>query len=279
MSLWYRLTIGLGRLAMRVLGISTRWAGEHHLPVSGPVLLACVHVSYPDFLFVGKAALARNRAVRFMCRHDVWHVPLVRRAMDSMRHVPVDRRAPAAAYLRARRLLAEGEAVCVFPEAGISHSFTVRALMRGVAALARETGVPVVPVVVWGSQRIFTVGRDGRRPRPDLRRGRTVDVRFGPPTTVAAGRRPGRGDRGARAHADRDAGVGAAAAGAPAPRRRARAVVPRTPRRARAGPARRARPGRRAALRGAAHLGTLARPITVRAWGPCRSVSVSVRTP
>jgi len=184
MSLWYRLTIWLGRLAMRVLGISTRWAGEHHLPVSGPVLLACVHVSYPDFLFVGKAALARNRAVRFMCRHDVWHVPLVRRAMDSMRHVPVDRRAPAAAYLRARRLLAEGEAVCVFPEAGISHSFTVRALMRGVVALARETGVPVVPVVVWGSQRIFTVGRDGRRPRPDLRRGRTVDVRFGPPTTV-----------------------------------------------------------------------------------------------
>jgi len=68
MSLWYRLTIGLGRLAMRVLGISTRWAGEHHLPVSGPVLLASVHVSYPDFLFVGKAALALDDVPRSAVR-------------------------------------------------------------------------------------------------------------------------------------------------------------------------------------------------------------------
>lgn len=180
MSLWYRLTIWLGRLAMRVLGISTRWAGEHHLPVSGPVLLACVHVSYPDFLFVGKAALARNRAVRFMCRHDVWHVPLVRRAMDSMRHVPVDRRAPAAAYLRARRLLAEGEAVCVFPEGGISAAYVVRAMMPGAVALARETGAPLVPVTIWGSQRLWPQKRtlDAPFPRPDLTRGRLVDVRF-----------------------------------------------------------------------------------------------------
>jgi 1-acyl-sn-glycerol-3-phosphate acyltransferase len=184
MDHWYRLAVLAGRVLLRLLGIRTRWSGEEHLPRSGPVLLASNHVSYPDFVFVEQAALPRGRFVRFMCRHDVWHLPLVRRAMDAMRHVPVDRQAPAAAYLRARRLLAEGEAVCVFPEAGISHSFTVRALMPGVAALARETGVPVVPVVVWGSQRIFTVGRDGQRARPDLRRGRRVDVRFGPPILV-----------------------------------------------------------------------------------------------
>ena len=62
--------------------------------------------------------------------------------MDRMQHVPVDREAPAAAYLAARRLLREGEAVGVFPEAGISWSYTVRSLMRGVASLARETGRP-----------------------------------------------------------------------------------------------------------------------------------------
>jgi 1-acyl-sn-glycerol-3-phosphate acyltransferase len=184
MDLWYRLAVVAGRVLLRLLGIRTRWSGEEHLPRTGPVLLASNHVSYPDFVFLEQAALPRGRFVRFMCRHDVWHLPVVRGAMDAMRHVPVDRQAPAAAYLRARRLLAEGEAVCVFPEAGISHSFTVRALMPGVAALARESGVPVVPVAVWGSQRIFTVGRDGRRPRPDLRRGRRVDVRFGPPLRV-----------------------------------------------------------------------------------------------
>lgn len=184
---WYRLTIGLGRAFLRLLGLRVRWQGEEHLPATGPVVLACVHVSFLDFLLVGKAALVRGRFVRFLCRHDVWKAPLVGRVMDGMRHVPVDRQAPAAAYLRARHLLEQGEAVCVFPEAGISHSFTVRALMRGAAALARETGAPLVPVVVWGGQRVLTVGRGGRRPRPDLRRGRTVDVWFGPATTVPPG--------------------------------------------------------------------------------------------
>ena len=75
-----------------------------------------------------------------------------------MRHVPVDREAPAGAYLMARRLLRDGEAVCAFPEAGISYSYTVRSLMRGVASLARETGVPVVPVALWGAQRVYSVG-------------------------------------------------------------------------------------------------------------------------
>lgn len=186
MERWYRTTIGLGRAAMRGLDLTTRWSGAEHLPDRGPVLLASAHVAYPDFLFVGEAALSRDRYVRFMCRHDIWDVPVVARAMSGMRHIPVDREVPAAAYLRARALLREGEAVCAFPEAGISHSFTVRSMMRGVASLARETGVPVVPVVVWGSQRIYSVGRlpDGRRRGPDLTRGRLVDVTFGAPFTV-----------------------------------------------------------------------------------------------
>jgi 1-acyl-sn-glycerol-3-phosphate acyltransferase len=188
MERWYGLTTALGRVALRGLDVTTRWRGEHHLPVSGPALLASVHVSYPDFLFIGKAGLHRGRHLRFLCRHDIWSVPLVRRGMDAMRHVPVDRQAPAGAYLRVRSLLEDGEAVCAFPEAGISYSYTVRSLMPGVAALSRETGVPIVPVVVWGSQRIASVGRpvDGREPGPDFTRGRTVDVRFGPPMPVAA---------------------------------------------------------------------------------------------
>src|SRR5690349_1423233 len=122
-----------------------------------------------------------------MCRHDVWHVPVVRAVMDRMRHVPVDRAAPAAAYLAARRLLRDGEAVCAFPEAGISYSYTVRSLMRGVASLARETGAPVVPVALWGSQRVWSVGVPddlGREPRPDLTRGRRIDVSFGRPLAI-----------------------------------------------------------------------------------------------
>jgi 1-acyl-sn-glycerol-3-phosphate acyltransferase len=184
----YGATVGLGRLALRALQVTSRWLGEEHLPERGPVLLASNHVAYPDFLFVGQAGLARGRHVRFLARHDVWDPPVVGRAMTAMRHVPVDRRAPAAAYLGARALLREGEAVCAFPEAGVSHSYTVRALMPGVAALARELGLPVVPVAVWGTQRLWPLRREVGEvsPRPALTRGRLVDVRFGPPLPVAA---------------------------------------------------------------------------------------------
>ena len=100
----------------------------------------------------------------------------------------MNRRVPAHAYLRARRLLAEGEAVCGFPEAGISYSFTVRPLMRGLMSLARETGVPVVPVGVWGTQRIFSVGDPA--PPIDWTRRRRVDLAFGAPLYVGPGDDP-----------------------------------------------------------------------------------------
>lgn len=186
----YRAAVAVGRAGLRALDLKVTAVGLEHLPTSGPVLLAANHVSYPDFLFVQAAAGPTGRHVRFMTRHDVWHVRGLTRPMDAMQHIPVDRQAPAGAYVMARRLLRNGEAVCSFPEAGISYSYTVRSLMRGVASLARETSVPVVPVAIWGSQRVYSVGvpdERGKEPRPDLTRGRRVDVSFGEPLTIAPG--------------------------------------------------------------------------------------------
>jgi 1-acyl-sn-glycerol-3-phosphate acyltransferase len=185
----YRAVNVVGRGVLRVLDVRVRVTGAGHLPTSGPVILAANHASYPDFVLLERAAVDRGRHVRFLCRHDAWQVPGVGWFLDRMGHVPVDRAAPAAAYLHSRRLLRDGEAVGIFPEAGISYSYAVRPLMRGVAALARETGAPVVPVALWGGQRIWSVGvtPSGREPRPSLRRGRLVDVRLGPAMAVAGG--------------------------------------------------------------------------------------------
>jgi 1-acyl-sn-glycerol-3-phosphate acyltransferase len=179
----YRFVNALGRVVLRGLDVQVHWTGAEHVPSSGPVILAATHVSYPDFVFVERVAAERGRYVRFLTRHDVW-VPGVGLLLDAMGHVPVDRGAPAAAYLRARRLLERGEPVGIFPEAGISYSYTVRGLMKGAAALARETGAPVVPVAIWGSQRIYTVGIP--EPRPSFARGRRVDLAFGVPMYAAA---------------------------------------------------------------------------------------------
>ena len=178
----YRFVNRIGRGVLRALALDVRWTGVEHVPETGPALLAATHVSFPDFVLVERAAVTRGRFVRFLTRHDVWQVPVVPWFMDRMRHVPVDRLAPAHAYLRARALLREGEAVCGFPEAGISYSFTVRALMPGLAALAAETGVPIVPVAIWGAQRIFSVGDP--TPPIDWTRRRRVDLAFGEPIAV-----------------------------------------------------------------------------------------------
>ena len=186
-DLTYRAAVAVGKVALRGLDLRVRSAGAEHLPTHGPVVLACNHVSFPDFVYVGQALLGTRRPVRFLCRADIWDSP-VGRLMEAMRHVPVDREAPAAAYLRARSLLEDGEVVCVFPEAGISAAYAVRAMMPGAVALARETGAPLVPVTVWGGQRLWAQKRalDAPFPRPELLRGRTVDVRVGAPWDVPA---------------------------------------------------------------------------------------------
>jgi 1-acyl-sn-glycerol-3-phosphate acyltransferase len=187
----YRSVVRSAKVLLRALRLTVRSSGQEHVPTDGPVVLAANHVSFPDFLFVGQALLDR-RLVRFMCRSDIWDAPLpgkpVGRGMEAMRHIPVDRAAPAAAYLRGRALLREGEAVCVFPEGGISTAYVVRAMMPGAVALARETGAPLVPVSIWGSQRIWAQKQapDAPLPKPDLARGRLVDVQFHEPLPVAS---------------------------------------------------------------------------------------------
>ncbi len=171
----YRLVIGLGRLAVRVLGLRVEITGLDHVPREGPAVLAATHVSFLDFLLLGLVGEeAGGRRVRFLARHEIWRVVPVGWAMRRMGHVPVDREAPAHAYLLAREALRRGEVVGIFPEAGVSRSYTVRALMPGAAALARETGAPLVPVALWGGQRLWTA-----KTRPRITRGVPISIAVG----------------------------------------------------------------------------------------------------
>lgn len=183
---WYDVTVTLGGALLRALDLRLDAEGEQHLPASGPAVIAANHIGYLDFMTIAAIGRRRGRNIRFLTRHDVWQVPVARQAMTGMRHVPVDRDAPAAAYLAARRLLESGEVVALFPEAGISHSYTIRSLMPGAAALAAETAAPLLPLVQWGTQRVWSVARhpDGRPRRPSLSRGRRVDLQIAAPAAI-----------------------------------------------------------------------------------------------
>lgn len=177
----YRVVITVVAGLFRALGLRISVTGMHHLPRTGPAVVASNHLSFLDFTFVGYAARERGRRVRFMSKVSVFEVPVVGRAMRAMRHVPVDRWTGASAYRTARRLLEQGEVVGVFPEATISRSFRVKALKPGAAAMALTRDVPLVPCVLWGPHRVWTV--DGRR---SLRRGKAVTISLGEPLVPAA---------------------------------------------------------------------------------------------
>jgi 1-acyl-sn-glycerol-3-phosphate acyltransferase len=79
-----------------------------------------------------------------------------------MKHIPVDREAGSGSFREAMRALKAGEVVGVFPEATISRSFTVKEIKSGAVRMAVATKSPLVPVAVWGAQRMWTKGRKKR---------------------------------------------------------------------------------------------------------------------
>ncbi|MDQ2758679.1 MAG: 1-acyl-sn-glycerol-3-phosphate acyltransferase [Actinomycetota bacterium] len=172
----YWLVNGAVALLFRLLGVRLTVRGAEHIPREGGAVLASNHVSYLDFTFVGRAGRRRARFVRFMSKEAVFDPPVVRSVMRAMRHIPVDRSNGVAALRSGVRTARAGEVVGVFPEATISRSFTIKAAKPGAAAIAIWERVPLVPVVVWGSQRLLTTG-----PRWSLRRGTAVTVLFGEP--------------------------------------------------------------------------------------------------
>lgn len=168
------------RTVFIAFGLRLSREGVENVPRTGGAVLASNHVSYLDFTFVGWGVLPRRRLVRFMAKESVFRHWLSGPLMRGMHHIPVDRARGAQAYNNAVEALRQGEVIGVFPEATISRSFMLKELKPGAVRMAKETGVPIIPVAVWGGQRIYTKGH----PR-DWRRGKAVLVLYGEPLYVA----------------------------------------------------------------------------------------------
>ena len=172
----YPTIILAAKTGFRVLGQQIRITGDHHVPHTGGVLLAVNHVSYVDFIYGGLAANRSGRKVRFMAKRELfdhrWTGPLMR----SMHHIEVDRAEGEASLRTATELLRAGEAVGIFPEATISRAMELKEFKTGAVRIAAEAGVPVVPVILWGTQRMMT--KDHPR---DFSRGKTISITVGEP--------------------------------------------------------------------------------------------------
>ena len=175
----YTPVIALARLVFRGLGLRFTISGAEHVPRTGGAVMAINHVGYLDFTFAGLAARPAGRLVRFMAKKEVFDHRISGPFMRGMKHIPVDRHGAAAdSYQAAVKALAAGEIIGVFPEATISQSFELKEFKTGAARMAMEAGVPLLPCVIWGSQRVFTKGRP-----KDLTRGTPIRIVVGEPFT------------------------------------------------------------------------------------------------
>ena len=165
------------KLFWKYLGLRFDFKGVHHIPRDGGAILSINHVGYLDFALTGTAALPTGRYVRFMAKKEVFDNKLAGPLMRGMHHISVDRSSGSASFVAALRALRAGEIVGIFPEGTISVSFEIKELKSGAVRLAMAAGVPVIPTIVWGSQRIWT-----KKVKRNLRREKfPITVAFGEP--------------------------------------------------------------------------------------------------
>lgn len=182
MSALYRVGSSLFLAGFRALGVDLRVHGAHHVPRVGPAVLASNHIGYLDFAFVMLAPPAPRREVRFLARDDFFRNPVTGFLLRRLGQIPVDVHGdPMQAAAAAQAVLADGGLVGLHPEGTISPSFVPRRAKSGVVRMADSVGAPIVPVALWGSQRLLTKGRPARPTR-----GAVVVVRYGEPFRPSA---------------------------------------------------------------------------------------------
>jgi|SRR5579884_3096648 len=144
--------------------------GREHLPRSGALLLACNHRSFLDPFLIGTMV---RRPVYYMAKRELFEKRWQAWLLNSIGAFPVDRGAgDAEAMATAKAILERGDCVVIFPEGTRIRRGPLAAPKRGIGRLALETGTPVAPIAVIGSDAV----RRGWRIRP-----RKVRIRAGRP--------------------------------------------------------------------------------------------------
>lgn len=164
-------------------GLSWKMEGPEQIPADGPVILVANHISYLDPICVAYVAHQQGRRVRFLGMAELFRSPVLGPLLRRLGHIPVQRgTAEAGASLTpALAALDAGRCVALFPEGGISRDLNPRPGRTGAVRLAQASGVPVVPVGLWGAHRLLTPGRP-----PRWRPGVTQVASVGPALRIGA---------------------------------------------------------------------------------------------
>nr|WP_315235169.1 MFS transporter [uncultured Albidiferax sp.] len=163
--------------------------GEQHIPISGPAILACNHVSFVDAVLLMAAS---PRPIVFLMDHRIFQVPVLGWLFRLAKAIPIAPRAedPAAydaAFAAAAKVLQDGDLLGIFPEGGITKDGTLQEFKGGIMKILERAPVPVIPMALtnlWGSY-FSRIEQGGAMVRP-FRRGMLNRVGLNVGTVVSA---------------------------------------------------------------------------------------------
>ncbi|HVV38520.1 MAG TPA: HAD-IB family hydrolase [Acidimicrobiales bacterium] len=163
--------------------------GTEKIPRTGPAIIVANHRSYFDTVALGMTILRAGRAPRFLGKKEVFDAPVVGQMASALGGIRVDRGTGSAEPLRrAAEALEAGEAVALMPQGTIprGEAFFDPVLKGryGVARLAAMTHAPVIPVGLWGTEKVWP--RAERVPRVwNVLRPPKITVRVGDPVDLS----------------------------------------------------------------------------------------------
>lgn len=185
-GLWLGAAVAIFYPAQWITG-RRQFAGLEHLPATGPALLVANHISYLDPVYTAVFVHQAGRIPRFMAKASVMDLPVIGRIARRLEQIPVHRGgSDARGSLRdAIRALDEGKIVIIYPEGTITRDpgFWPMRARTGVARLALECDVPVVPVAHWNTHLVYD-HYHGKKFRPLPRR--RIVMQAGPPVDLSA---------------------------------------------------------------------------------------------
>lgn len=148
--------------------------GDEHIPTEGAAILVANHVSFIDAVLLMAAS---PRPIRFIMDHQIFRIPVLGWMFRLAKAIPIaPQKVDAAVYERAfaeaRRVLDDGDLLCIFPEGAITKDGTLQPFKGGVMKVLETHPVPVVPIALknlWGS--FFSRVERGRAMVRPFRRG------------------------------------------------------------------------------------------------------------